>query len=236
MTNPQVTPQYGVVVADPPWNYNRAGKSGFNKKRNSEYKLSGYSNHQYEPLSTKDLCDMGGDIKLITSPDALLFMWTTWPFIKDSLDIIEAWGFTYVTGIPWVKVDSKLERPTYGVGYWFRGCTEPILVAKRGKSHRSNSRGILGFGDEDERLEADESVADGQGMLGYVSKPKGHSKKPVALQERIEEIKYPGPYLEMFGRDEREGWTVLGNEAPGDGMDIRDSIKGLIGITKGVGE
>jgi N6-adenosine-specific RNA methylase IME4 len=203
--------KYGVIVADPPWNYNRAGKGGVTDT-GKVYKLSGYSDHKYQPLSTEDLCGLGTAIKQISSPDALLFLWTTWPFIRDALDIIEAWGFTYVTGIPWVKMDRKLEQPTYGVGYWFRGCTEPILVAKRGKSFRGNRRGILGF--------------EPASMLGFASPPEGHSKKPDDLQYLIESD-YPGPYLELFGRRARKNWTVLGNGAPGDGMDIRDSLQAL---------
>lgn len=211
--------QYGVIVADPPWNYNQTSTSE---------KLSGYSDKEYEPLTTEDLCALGTDIRQLASSDSLLFLWTTWPFIADALHIIDAWGFKYITGLPWVKMDSYLKHPTYGVGYWFRGCTELILVAKRGKSHRGNRKGILNFESPRntwaKKHNNQLSLVDEQ--VGWVSVPEGHSKKPDALQEIIEKD-YPGPYLEIFGRRAREGWTVLGDEAPEDGTDIRVSLHQL---------
>jgi N6-adenosine-specific RNA methylase IME4 len=55
-----------------------------------------------------------------------------------------------------------------------------------------------------------------------------HSQKPETLQDRLE-VMYPGPYLELFARRERENWICIGNEAPLTmGQDIRDSIEDLI--------
>lgn len=44
--------------------------------------------------------------------------------------------------------------------------------------------------------------------------PRGrHSQKPEAFQDIVESVS-PGPYLELFARRARPGWTVWGNEAP----------------------
>jgi len=38
-----------------------------------------------------------------------------------------------------------------------------------------------------------------------------HSEKPSEVYSRIERL-YPGPYLELFARKPRDGWTTWGNE------------------------
>lgn len=195
---------FGTIVADPPWDYRRVASGG----------ARGYSTgHQYESLTTDDLCDL--PVGSLASPDSVLLMWTTWPFLPDALRVIDAWGFKYITGFPKVSV-SAMGRLNYGVGYWFRGATEPLLVAKRpgGKSYRSNYLGLMG----------DIPQPDTQApMDGMVAQQLRHSRKPEDLQGMAEEL-YPGPYLELFGRRARPGWTVLGNEAPGDGLDIRERL------------
>ena len=45
-----------------------------------------------------------------------------------------------------------------------------------------------------------------------VSVQKGkHSEKPAQFRKMIERL-YDGPYLELFGREQVEGWTVYGND------------------------
>ena len=53
-----------------------------------------------------------------------------------------------------------------------------------------------------------------------------HSQKPEAFQDHVEKC-FPGPYLELFARRVRPGWTCLGDECPGDERDIRDSLPNL---------
>lgn len=187
--------KFGTIVADPPWAYSNASKNE---------KLSGYvtqeGNTIYHTLTTDDICNLPvGDY---AADDSVLMMWATWPFMPDALKVIDAWGFQYVTAIPMVKIDSK-EEPKYGVGYWFRGCSEVVLVAKRtgGKSYRSN-------------------------FLGILTPSMNHSRKPEHLYEVAEN--YPGPRLEIFARGDKafnHGWYTLGNEAYLDGNDILDTEK-----------
>lgn len=199
--------KFGTIIADPPWAYGNTSVSD---------KLSGFASssredkHKYSFLSTKDICDLPvGDY---ASDDSVLLMWTTWPFIFDALKVIDAWGFECKTGLPLVKIDAKQE-PKYGVGYWVRGCTEPLLIAKRkgGPSYRSANLGIL----------TDKEVPD-----ALISPALSHSRKP-AHQYELGET-YPGPRLEVFARGEgafNNGWYSLGNEAYLDGNDIRESEK-----------
>lgn len=180
---------FGTIIADPPWAY---------QKTTRHAKLTGYSDAEYSPLSTADLCAL--PVGALAHDASVLALWTTFPFVPDALRLIDAWGFTYVTGLPWVKVTkSDRSKPEYGVGYWFRGAAELILVGKRKKAYRTN-------------------------FTGLISENFGHSRKPDDLYALCEGG-FPGPYLELFARRTRPGWTQLGNELPGhEGEDIRDAL------------
>jgi N6-adenosine-specific RNA methylase IME4 len=205
---------FGTAVIDPPWPYRKVNKSG----PKSDPKMKGYVNYREEgrtlyETETLDLADLAalpvGDLVA-----DYVFLWTTGPFLPHALDLIRAWGFEYVTMLTWLKT-----RPSgswsYGAGYWYRGSVEQILVGKRkgSISVRTHQRNI------------------------FPAVRIGHSTKPEELQDHIEtrpEIVKPdapwftGPYLELFARRDRPGWTCLGNECPSDGEDIRVSMANLL--------
>jgi N6-adenosine-specific RNA methylase IME4 len=189
--------RFGTFLIDPPWSY---------QTTTGHERLSGYSDKQYLPLTTADLCSL--PVGELASSDAVLLLWATWPFISDALTLIDSWGFKFVTGLPWVKTQADVTKLAYGVGYWFRGATEPLLVAKKGKAFRNPTLGIL------------------HDAAGLVSPRLEHSRKPDDVYELAEF--YPGPYLELFARRSRPGWVQLGNECPGDGQDIRVAMRGLL--------
>ena len=76
--------KYRVIYADPPWQYSdkRAENTG------------GVEDH-YPTMTISDLCDM--PIADIADDNAVLFLWTTSPFLEDSFKIINSWGFSYQT-------------------------------------------------------------------------------------------------------------------------------------------
>jgi N6-adenosine-specific RNA methylase IME4 len=78
-----------------------------------------------------------------------------------------------------------------GCGYWTRSNTEPCLLATRGAP---------------KRLNADVRMA-------IIAPRREHSRKPDEVHDRIERL-VAGPYLELFARRPRPGWTVWGNEVP----------------------
>jgi len=189
---------FQTAIIDPPWPYDRASKNE---------KLSGYvsqeGNEKYKTLSIEDLKNLPvGEVV-----GGYIFLWTVSPFLKEGIELIETWGFKYVTSMAWFK------NTGLGVGYWFRGSHELVLVAKRPgvKSVRSGEQSI------------------------FQSKRTRHSAKPDNVHKIIEKH-FPGPYLEIFGRQSRDGWKTLVNEAPGDGTDIRDSIKDLVKVAIGKSE
>lgn len=131
----------------------------------------------------------------LAAPDCVLFLWTCWPVLEQSLRVLQAWGFTYKTcAFSWMKADpyrlfADDKTPFAGLGYWTRANTEPCLLATRGKP---------------KRLKADV-------RQGIIAPRREHSRKPDEIHGRIERL-VAGPYLELFARQERAGWTTWGNE------------------------
>lgn len=88
------TKKYDVIYADPPWSYQQHGNG------------KGTTKGKYETMSTKEICDL--PIKEISSKRAVLFMWATFPNIREALKVIEKWGFIYKTAaFLWVKKNKK---------------------------------------------------------------------------------------------------------------------------------
>lgn len=177
--------KYGVILTDPPWEYRNSG-------------VEGAASKAYSLTSTKALARL--NVKDFAADDSVMVMWTTWPCLTDAFELIPAWGFEYITGLPWVKLqdqpfvdlmgDHVIGAPSYGTGFWVRGCTEPILICRRGQPRIPE-----------------------MGHLGLISKRFEHSRKPDNIYEYCETM--DGPYLEMFARRKRDGWDAFGNEIDG---------------------
>jgi len=127
-------------------------------------------------------------VKDIAKTDSVLLLWGTWPKLPDALQVMAAWGFEYVTGFPWVKLTPSGEGIHYGIGFWVRGCSEFVFIGRRGNVSPP-------------RLE---------GILGLIAPNLHHSRKPDDVHDIAETL--PGPYLELFARRSRLGWTSFGND------------------------
>jgi N6-adenosine-specific RNA methylase IME4 len=108
--------------------------------------------------------------------------------------VIEAWGFEYKTvGLNWIKQNRRGEGIFTGMSYWTRANSELCLLATRGSP---------------QRLAMD--------VRQVIMAPVGeHSEKPEEAHKRIERL-VTGPYLELFARAERPGWTTWGNVVESD--------------------
>lgn len=120
-----------------------------------------------------------------SNKDALLFMWVTAPMLRRAIMIPESWGFRYVSELVWVK-------DRIGTGFWARNRHEPVLIYKRGKFPCPKPAPFA------------DSVMSGQ--------QRQHSRKPDALQDRIDAVWPDASKLEVFARQERPGWRAWGNE------------------------
>jgi N6-adenosine-specific RNA methylase IME4 len=118
----------------------------------------------------------------LADTDCHLYMWITNRSLPKGFALLEAWGFRYITCLTWVK-------PSFGMGNYFRGQTEQVLFGVRGS----------------QPLKRHDVGTVFQAPRG----PNGHSSKPLAFMDLVESCS-PGPYLEMFSRSNRLGWTTWG--------------------------
>lgn len=131
----------------------------------------------------------------LADTDCTLFMWTTIPFLKQSFQVIEAWGFEYKTvAFVWIKQNRKADTLFWGTGYWTRANSELCLLATRGNPKR-------------------ESASVHQVIVSHIEK---HSKKPDEARRRIIELMGDVPRIELFAREKYDGWDAWGNEVESD--------------------
>lgn len=141
----------------------------------------GASKH-YETLSTEQIAAKEFDFAFPElAPDCRLFLWATAPLIRDALYVMEAWGFRYVTGMVWEKLGRL------GMGRTVRVQHEHILIGVQGKP----------------------AVLSHSVKSVFRAHATSHSRKPALAYELMQRLS-PGPYVELFAREEREGWTTLG--------------------------
>lgn len=170
--------EYSVIYADPPWRY---ADKGCNGNAADHYPTMSFSEMRRLPV---------GDI---AAKDCVLFMWATYPKIREALFLMDAWGFTYKSiGFQWVKQNRSGNGFFFGLGRWTRGNTEACLIATKGKPKRvSNSVSQL-----------------------VVSPLRQHSRKPDEVRDRIVELLGDIPKIELFARETAPGWDSWGNEVP----------------------
>ena len=125
-----------------------------------------------------------------------LYLWVPNALLPEGLDVMKAWGFEYKTNIVWEKIRIDGEPDGRGVGFYFRNVTELLLFGIKGRKNRT------------------EKPARTQVNLIRARK-REHSRKPDEIFPLIEACS-SGPYLEMFARGVRKGWTLWGNQANGD--------------------
>jgi N6-adenosine-specific RNA methylase IME4 len=177
--------KHKVVLADPPWNFRHFSVRGEARSAHAHYACMTID--EIKSLPVADLADK----------DAVLFLWCPDTFLPQGMEVIEAWGFEFKTvAFYWAKLnklsnkDSLSESDFFtGLGYWTRANPEQCLLATRGRPSRK-SRSV-------KRL--------------IVSPRREHSRKPDEIYSRIEAL-CDGPYLELFARETRAGWTSIGDE------------------------
>lgn len=119
-------------------------------------------NH-YPTMSTEELCAL--PVASLAAEDCALFLWATFPQLKEALRVIDAWGFRYKTvAFVWIKLNRKSFSWFTGLGFWTRSNAEVCLLATKGHPVRR-----------------DKSV-----HQLIVSPVEAHSKKPDEARERID--------------------------------------------------
>lgn len=139
----------------------------------------------YDTMSHSDLLFMDKEINDALDPDGHVWLWAPNSHIPEAIDLIRAWDLQYKTMMTWAK-------PKMGLGWWLRGKTEQLIFAVKSNKHRKEPKSWTTL------LEAPW---------------RGHSVKPEEAIPMIEELS-PPPYLELFARAQRPGWTCLVSNAP----------------------
>ena len=174
--------KFHTVLGDPPWQFdNRTGKVAPEHRR-----LMRYPTMRLEEIMALPVAE------LVEEP-AHLYLWTPNAILPDAIAVMEAWGFTYRTNLPWYKVREDGGPDGRGCGFYFRNVTELCLFGVRGKNART--------------------LDPGRSQTNLIaSRKREHSRKPDELYPIIEACSR-GPFLELFARGGRRGWTSWGNEA-----------------------
>jgi len=169
--------KYDIIYSDPPWKEQGGGKI----KRGAD--------RHYPLMTTKDIMSL--PVPEITADNAHLYLWVTNNFLRDGLDVVDAWGFRYVTMITWVK-------DRFGLGQYFRGQTEHVLFGVKGMIPYKT-------GKDGKRC---------QHPTYFEAIRRKHSVKPEKMRKIIEHVSFkPGmEKLEMFARRVIPGWDIWGNE------------------------
>jgi N6-adenosine-specific RNA methylase IME4 len=146
---------------------------------------------RYSTMTTDDICAL--PVASLAKEPAHLYMWVPNALLPDGLRVMEAWGFQYKSNIVWHKIRKDGGSDGRGVGFYFRNVTEILLFGVRGKNART--------------------LAPGRSQVNYLAtRKREHSRKPDEQYDLIEACSR-GPFLELFARGTRPGWTYWGDQA-----------------------
>lgn len=174
--------KYKIIYADPPWEYSDV---------HSWKKMGGGILGKYDVMSIWEICAL--PVKKIADNNCILFLWTTFPNLKESLMVMEAWGFKYSTlGFSWIKLNKENGKPFFGIGYYTKSNCEVCLIGSKG--HPPKKSNYIS------------SV--------IISKKREHSRKPDEARDRIVKLCGDLPRIELFAREKHQGWDVWGNQTP----------------------
>lgn len=161
---------YDIIYADPPWQYDFS-ETDSRKVEN-----------QYPTMAVEEIAEL----KIPTADDCTLFLWATTPKIREALLVLDKWGFDYKTNLVW-------DKEKIGMGYWFRGQHELLMVATKGDA---------------------QPPAESVRVASVYKEPRTeHSKKPDYFYGLVEAYFPNGKYLELFARQKYSNkWETWGNE------------------------
>jgi len=180
--------KYNVIYADPPWRF------GSKAYQDSNRKMLVLDETQYNTLSIDDLKML--NIKNIANKDCICFMWVTDSHLKEGIEVLESWGFKYKTiGFNWIK---KYKSGSFCVNFapWTLKSWEVCLIGTKGTMGKYKV------------------VNNIQGLV--IEERTKHSKKPIEVKKRIEQLFGNIPKIELFAREKSYGWDVWGNEVESD--------------------
>ena len=182
---------FGLIAADVPWQYLTRSAKGQGKS----------AERHYRTMALDKILRL--DVVSHAAKDAFLLFWVTGPHlaIGSHIPIMRSWGFepTAIWGV-WLKPTKKhWENGTLllddalwkmGMGHTSRQNAEFVVIGRRGHPKRQSRK-----------------------VRQIIMEPlREHSRKPEKFFQNAEQFG-AGPYLELFGRQQRENWIVRGDES-----------------------
>jgi N6-adenosine-specific RNA methylase IME4 len=161
--------KFDIIYCDPPWKYEFCSD------------IKDEIENKYPTMELEDI----KKLEIPTADNCVLLMWATAPKLEEAIEVINFWGFSYRTCAVW-------DKEWIGMGYWFRGQHELLLVATKGSPRVPEQENRYSSMIKEKRTE--------------------HSKKPICIYEMIEKMFPNSKYLELFARNKRERWVSYGNE------------------------
>lgn len=186
---------FPLAMADVPWNHENWSGKGDGRS----------PNQHYDVMSLDAIAAIGPHIDRVMKKNSRILFWLTGPFlaIGAHIPILDTWGGFRPTAMwqVWVKpVPSYYQNP-YGVTL-----DDHVFKMGLGKTTRQNAEYVIEArrGNPPPRLSAS--------IRQVIVEPARESgRKPE--KSYVDAERYArGPYLEIFGRTRRPGWTVLGNQ------------------------
>ena len=179
---------YDVILCDPPTRFETFSAAGEDKPPQA----------QYATMTWDDLADL--PVAQLGRGDTILLLWACWPTLPQSLDLLQRWGFRFVTGGSWHK-RTKHGKTAFGTGYVLRSASEPYLIGTLGKPKTANNvRGVM--------------VS--EGLLEMDAQTRGHSRKPDLQYDYCERLAPRAVrFVELFARQRwtgSPGWDAWGAE------------------------
>lgn len=147
--------------------------------------------NRYPTMSLNDIKNL--PVNEVADDQSHLYLWVPNALLPTGLEVMKAWGFEYKTNLIWEKIRKDGFPDGRGVGFYFRNVTEVLLFGIKGSNNRTLQRGRT--------------------QVNLIrSMKREHSRKPDEFINLIEDCSNP-PYLELFARGERDGWSLWGNQA-----------------------
>jgi N6-adenosine-specific RNA methylase IME4 len=144
---------------------------------------------RYPTMEQREILEL--PVARLAAARSHLYLWVPNALLAEGLRVMEAWGFTYKSNLVWYKVRKDGGPDGRGVGFYFRNVTELVLFGVRGSMR---------------------TLPPGRTRVNILAtRKREHSRKPDEIYDLIEACS-PGPYLELFARFPRAGWSQWGNE------------------------
>lgn len=148
---------------------------------------------RYDTMTHAEICAL--PVAGVAAVNSHLYLWVPNAVLPEGLQVMAAWGYRYVSNIVWAKRRKDGGPDGRGVGFYFRNVTELLLFGVRGSMR---------------------TLPPGRRQVNMIeARKREHSRKPDESYKLIEACS-PAPFLELFARYPRRGWSAWGDEAAAD--------------------